>query len=151
MHWTLLHLLLGCGVGAEERLESAQKNLQSGQYDPAIDDAGQGLQASPDDRTAWGLELVILEASARSGKAAETAAKLEQLATKHPDRVTPSLFSGSAQQLEDAGKTAEAIEILDAGLKRFPDDPTLASEVEKAKQAGDPAALERLKSLGYIQ
>jgi predicted Zn-dependent protease len=150
MKWTLL-LVLGCGVSPEDRLESARKNLQAGQFDPAIGDAAQGLQATPDDKTAWGLELVILEANARSGKAPETQAKLEELATKHPDRVTPSLYSGSAQQLKDAGKTGEAIEVLDAGLKRFPDDATLKSEVEKAKQTSDPAALERLKSLGYIQ
>ena len=80
---------------ARRHLESARKNLQGGQYDPAIDDAGQGLQASPDDhKTAWGLQLVILEANARLGKAAETKQKLEELAAAHPDRVTRRSTAG---------------------------------------------------------
>ena len=151
MTWTLL-LALACGASPEDHLESARKNLQSGQYDPAINDAAQGLQASPDDpKTAWGLELVVLEANARLGKAAETKQKLEELAAAHPDRVTPSMYSGSAQQLKDAGKTAESIEILDAGHKRFPDDETISKGIREAMEAGDPAALQQLKSLGYIE
>ena len=150
MTWTLL-LALACGASAEDHLESARKNLQSGQYDPAISDAAQGLQASPDDKTAWGLQLVILEADARLGKAAETKQKLEELATAHPDRIKASDYSGSAQQLKDAGKSGESIEILDIGHKRFPDDETISRAIRDAMEAGDPAAMERLKSLGYIE
>ena len=147
----ILLLLLACGKSASDHLEAARAARDAGQFDPAIQDAEHGLQADPDDKTAWGLQLVLLESYARSGKAAETKQKLEQLAAEHPDRVNPSMYSGAAQQLKDAGKGAEQIEVLDAGIKRFPDDPTLKSEVEKSKQTTDPAALERLKSLGYIQ
>jgi hypothetical protein len=150
MTWTLL-LALACGASPEDHLESARKNLDAGQFDPAINDAAQGLRGSPDDKTAWGLELVLLEANARSGKVAETKGKLNELEIAHPERVTASTYSSTAQQLKDAGKVADQIEVLDAGLKRFPDDPTLQSALEKAKQTNDPAALERLKSLGYIQ
>jgi predicted Zn-dependent protease len=150
MNWILL-LALGCGMSAEDHLEAAQKNLDGGQFDPAIDEASEGLKSSPDDKTAWGLELVILEADARSGKAPETKAKLEELEKAHPDRLNPSLYSGSAQQLKDAGKSTEAIEVLDAGHKRFPDDPTINRAIEDAKQQTDPAAIEKLKSLGYIE
>ena len=150
MTWILL-LALACGKSASDHLDAAREDLAKGQYDPAINDAGQGLQASPDDKTEWGLQNVILEANARAGKAAETKQKLEELATKHPDRITPSLYSGSAQQLKDAGKAGESIEILDAGHKRFPDDPTISKGIRDAMQQGDPAALERLRSLGYIQ
>lgn len=150
MTWTLL-LALACGASAESHLESALKNLQSGQYDPAINDAAQGLQASPDDKTAWGLQLVVLEAYARSGKAAETNAKLEELATKHPDRVTPALYVEKADQLKGAGKAAEAIDTLHAADTRFPDDKAIDDALAKSSVEADPAAMERLKSLGYIQ
>jgi tetratricopeptide (TPR) repeat protein len=147
----ILLLALACGKSASDHLEAARDDLDKGQYEPAIEDAEHGLQADPDDKTAWGLELVILEANARAGKVAETTGKLYELEVRHPDRLIPSLYSGSAQQLKDAGKTAEAIEVLDAGHKRFPDDPTIAKALEDAKKSDDPAALERLKSLGYIQ
>ena len=147
----ILLLALACGKSASDQLDAARQELDGGQFEPAIQDAGQGLQSNPDDKTEWGLQLVLLEASARAGKATETKQKLEELATKHPDRVTPSLYSGSAQQLKDAGKGGDFIEVLDAGHKRFPDDPTISKMIREAAEAGDPAALERLKSLGYIQ
>lgn len=154
MKWTLL-LALACGVSPEDHLESARKNLQSGQYDPAINDAVQGLQASPDDKTAWGLELVVLEAYARSGKATETTAKIEGLATAHPDRVTPALYRSTADQLTNAGHSAEAIGVLDLGHKRFPDDAAIneaiAKAIESSKAGTDPEALKRLQTLGYVE
>ena len=43
--------------------------------------------------------------------------------------------------------------MLDAGLKRFPDEPTLVALIEEAKAAPAPGSdeLEMLQSLGYIQ
>ena len=138
-----LLLALACGKSASDHLEAARKERDQGQFDPAIEDAGLGLQADPDDKTEWGLQLVLLDSYARAGKAAETKQKLEELAAEHPDRVNPSLYSAAADQLKGAGKTAEAIEVLDLGHKRFPDDPTIAAALEKAKleSASDPAAL----------
>jgi|SRR6185436_5365753 len=147
----ILLLALACGKSASDHLEAARKDLDQGQFEPAIQDAEHGLQADPDDRTEWGLQLVLLEGYARSGKAAETKQKLEELAAEHPDRITASNYSAAAQQLKDAGKSADQIEILDAGHKRFPDDPTISKGIREAAEQGDPAALERLKSLGYIQ
>ena len=149
----ILLLALACGKSASDYLEAAREELDGGQLDPAIADAGEGLRASPDDKTEWGLELVILEAYARSGRASETNAKLEELANKHPDRVKPALYVEKADQLKGAGKAAESIDTLHAGDKRFPDDAGIDAALDKAtkESANDPAALERLKSLGYIQ
>jgi predicted Zn-dependent protease len=147
----ILLLALACGKSASDHLEAARKDLDQGQFDPAIQDAEHGLQADPDDRTEWGLQLALLEAYARAGQAADTKQKLDELAAEHPDRIQPSDYSGSAQRLKDAGKGGESIEILDAGHKRFPEDATISKMIREAAEAGDPAALERLKSLGYIQ
>ncbi len=150
MTWILL-LALACGKSASDHLEAARKANDQGAFEPAIQEAEHGLQADPDDKTEWGLQLALLESYARSGKAAETKQKLEELAAEHPDRIKPSDYSGSAQQLKNAGKTGESIEILDIGHKRFPEDATISRMIREAAEAGDPAALERLKSLGYIQ
>jgi len=149
----ILLLALACGKSASDHLEAAREDLGAGQFEPAIEDAEHGLQSGPDDKTQWGLQLVLLESYARSGRSAETKQKLGELVAEHPDRVKPSLYVEKADQLKGAGKSAEAIEVLDEGLKHFPGDPTIGAALEKAKveSAGDPAALERLKSLGYIQ
>lgn len=50
--------------------------------------------------------------------------------------------------------TLEAIEVMDAGIKAFPESPRMAAvkkEVaEAAQKAKDPAAMQKLKGLGYI-
>ncbi len=96
---------------------------------------------------------MILEATARAGKAAETKQKIEELAAAHPDRITASDYRTTADQLEGAG--AEGIEVLHLGDKRFPDDPSIdaavAKEIEKSKTQQDPAALEKLRTLGYVE
>jgi hypothetical protein len=61
-------------------------------------------------------------------------------------------FAVTADQLRAAGQGAAAIQALDQGLKRFPDDPALLAQIEQAKKASAPGSeeLERLRSLGYL-
>ena len=62
------------------------------------------------------------------------------------------ICSNSSRQLRSAEQGGAAIQVLDLGLKRFPEDATLLALIEEAKQA--PAAgseeLEMLRSLGYV-
>ena len=108
----------------------------------------QGLQGLPDESTAWGLQLVVLEANARAGKAAETKQKLEELGAAHPDRVTAPLYRSTADQLKGAGKTGEAIEVLDLGHSASHDaaiNQTSPRRSRQSKSQQDPAALEELR------
>lgn len=146
-------LLAGCAESARDSLGDARQALAESRYDDAIATADAGLAAGGDEVTAWGLELVRLEALARGGRGDDTLVQLEKLAGKRPEQVPPSQYSASADQLRTAEQAAAAIQVLDLGLKRFPEDATLLALIEEAKQA--PAAgsdeLEMLRSLGYVE
>jgi len=55
-------------------------------------------------------------------------------------------------ELKSAGQGVVAIEVLDLGAKRFPEDPLIAKMIGDASAGGgDPAELEMLRSLGYVE
>ena len=145
--------LVACGESARDSLDQARKELAQTRYSEAIAAADAGLARKPDAITSWGLEIVKAEALARSGKGPETLAQLEKLAAGWPDNLGANQYAASADQLRGAGQGAAAIEALDLGLKRFPDDPNLKAQIEQAKQASGPGSeeLERLRSLGYLK
>jgi tetratricopeptide (TPR) repeat protein len=144
--------LAACGGSARESLEQARKELAQTRYPEAIDAADAGLARSPDEITSWGLEIVKTEALARSGKGPETVAQLEKLVAGWPDNMRADQYAATADQLRAAGQGAAAIQVLDLGLERFPQDPALRGQIEQAKQAAEPGSeeLENLRSLGYI-
>ncbi len=148
----LLAVAAACSKSGHDYLAAARASLNSSAYDDAIAAAESGLAAESDDITTWGLELVKLEAHARAGHGEQTKAQLRNLAQQYPSRLSASEYTGTAQQLQAAGQGAAAIEVLDLGAKRFPDDKLIASMIAKSASAGsDPAELEMLKSLGYIE
>ena len=146
--------LAACGESARDALEQARKALAETHYSEAISAADAGLARDPEAVTSWGLELVKLEALARSGKGDETLAQLAKLTTAWPDNMLADQFAATADQLRAAGQGAAAVDAIDLGLKSFPDDPALRAQIEqaKAKAASGPdnAELERLRTLGYI-
>ncbi len=142
-----------CGCGGDERdaLSDARSKLSDAAYRDAAAAAEAGLGRSPDAVTAWGLELVKLEALARGGDAEAVKAQLEQLARRHPERVPATQYSATAHQLRTAGQRAAAIEVLDMGLQRYPGNATIERLIGQAAAAEvDSAELEMLRSLGYI-
>ena len=148
-----LLLLLACAESAQEQLSSARQALAESNYDIAIEAAEQGLAAGGDEVTAWGLQLVRLEALARAGAGEDALALLAQLARERPEQVTPGQYSATAGQLRAAGEGGAAIQALDQGLKRFPEDASLQGLIEEAKQAPAEGSdeLEMLRSLGYVE
>jgi predicted Zn-dependent protease len=143
---------LGCGGSAHDELALARQALADADYSEALDAADSGLAESPDEVTGWGLELVKLEALARSGDGAAAAAQLNALAERHPDRVPVTQYSATAHQLRAAGRKPEAIQVLDAGVKRFPDDAMLVRLIGAEDSAGmESAELDMLRSLGYVE
>ncbi len=146
-------LLCGCGGSAQDHLAEAREEVAAGSWSGALESADAGLASGPDATTRWGLELVKLEALARAGEGGMAKQQLELITSLHPDHVPPTQFSATADQLRSAGAGPEAIEVLDMGLKRHPGDPTLERMIGAASSSGesDPAELEMLRSLGYIQ
>jgi hypothetical protein len=144
--------LLACGGGAAESLESARSELAASDWDGAVASAEAGLKSSDvNPAQQWQLELVRLEAYARGKKADQATATLERLATEHSKQVNGGLYATTAGQLHQAGDSAGAIAVLDAGMKRFPQDTELSAAIDKVKAAGSPEDVEMLKQLGYIQ
>lgn len=147
-----LLLLCACAKSAQDHLAEARSQLAAGAHDEAVAAAEAGLAAGPDAVTTWGLELVKLEAHARAGHGEAAKAQLAELAERFPERVTAGEYSSTAQQLQAAGEGPAAIELLDLGSKRFPEDALIAKLLAEAVESGsDPAELEMLRSLGYIE
>jgi len=139
-------------MSSQEHLAAAREALAATDYDAAVESARAGLAAAPDEVGSWGLELVVLEAHARAGQGPQARAQLERLAADYPDRIPASEYSAAASQLKAAGEGSAAIEVLDLGMKRFPEDRLLAALIEaSASGVSDPAELEMLRSLGYIE
>lgn len=149
----MVFALLGCQESAYDHLAEARQEFEDAAYLEAINSADAGLQAGPDERVAWGLELVKLDAYARGGYGEYTSQQLERLVALHPDRIPPSQYSATAHQLRSAGDGASAIVVLDMGLERYPGDPVIERLIaaSSASPSSDPAELDMLKTLGYIE
>jgi ABC-type uncharacterized transport system auxiliary subunit len=150
--------LCGCEMSRQDHLIEARAALADAAYDEAIAAAEAGLRAAAagsqdalDDATSWGLELAKLEAHARAGNGEQAKAQLTELARLHPNRVVASEYFATAQQLRGAGAGTAAIEVLDMGAILFPYEPVIGRMIEEASAGGDPAELELLRSLGYVE
>ena len=76
------------------------------------------------------------------------------LARKHTDLVKEPDFATIIRELVRKRAISEATEVVQAGMKSFPQSPTMKAilnEVgdEAKKSSVDPAALDKLKGLGY--
>ena len=154
----LIASMCGCEMSRQDHLMEARSALADAAYDDALAAAEAGLRAAvagsqeaPDDATSWGLELAKLEAHARAGHGEEAKEQLTELARLHPNRVVASEYFATAQQLREAGAGTAAIEVLDMGAILFPYEPVIGRMIEEAGESGDPAELELLRSLGYVE
>ncbi|MBW1845372.1 MAG: hypothetical protein JRJ05_13600 [Deltaproteobacteria bacterium] len=142
-------------MSRQDHLIEARAALADAAYDDAVAAAEAGLRAAaqdvPDDATSWGLELAKLEAHARAGHGEEAKAQLARLAELHPNRVEASEYFATAHQLRGAGAGTAAIEVLDMGAILFPYEPVIGRLIEESGESGDPAELELLRSLGYVE
>jgi hypothetical protein len=145
-------------MSRQDHLIEARAALADAAYDDAVAAADAGLrlaatgaQDALDDAISWGLELAKLEAHARAGHGEEAKAQLDQLVQLHPNRVEASEYFATAHQLRGAGAGTAAIEVLDRGAILFPYEPVIGRMIEESSEGGDPAELELLRSLGYVE
>ena len=153
-HWLGLLACLwlaACGGTPQDHLGAARAALADASWSDALEEAESGLSASPEDPVAWGLELVKLEALARSGDGDAALAQLTHLGERYAEWVPPSQYSATASQLRLAGNRPAAIQILDLGLKLHPEDWAIAQLIDQAKEGStDSEELELLCTLGYV-
>ena len=146
-------LLAGCAESARDSLADARQALAEARYDEAVAAADAGLALEADDVTQWGLELVRLEALARAGRGDDVVAQLQALAAARPADVPATQYATTADQLRASDQGAAAIQVLDLGLQRFPEDQALRGLIEQARSAPEAGSqeLEMLRSLGYVE
>ena len=101
---------MGCGKGSQEYLAEARQSLANSAYSDAIAASDAGLQAEPDEVSAWGLELVKLEAFARGGQGEAVMGQLDHLAQAYPTHLTGAEYSSAAHQLSAADQGTLAIQ-----------------------------------------
>ena len=143
---------LACSRSAYDLLADARQGLSEAAYDDAIAAADEGLAAGPDEKTEWALEMVKLEALARGGYGDLATSQLSTLENSYPARIPVTQYAATSGQLRAAGKSPEAIQILDYGLQRFPGDPMLTRLLGLGDKEGmGSAELDMLRSLGYVE
>jgi hypothetical protein len=147
--------LSGCSSGPD--VEALQKDVESAiqakDYAGAVAKADAALKeeaVSKDPAKAWRFESMKLNALAEGGKGAEVKANLERLAGTYDKQVNASLYHSLADKVRTAGDGGGYADLLDAGVKKFPDDKTFQEAIDAMKNSADPAEVERLKALGYL-
>jgi cytochrome c556 len=108
--------------------------------------------AKGDKALVWQVSQIKLQAMARGGDPA-AATLLEQLASEYAAQIKSPLYMSVASELKKAGQTSAAIDVLDAGNKRFPAESeafTAAIQELNATEELDPAEIQKLQALGYL-
>jgi hypothetical protein len=162
----LLSLLTAClALGAcgqatlDEDIAALQSSYDGGDFAAVVANAPAVLKRCEDegvpDTKAWRVEKLQLQAVARQGKGGEALEHLEELSDSRPDKVDGKLYAQVCQLVTDAGDLDGAIDVLHAGVEKYPDlkpvfDPQIKALAAKAAAEGDSAATDKLKALGYL-
>jgi len=148
----LLLVATACGgSGSSDPVGDARDALNAGDFAAARSVCDDNL-AGADAKTAAALKLIRIKALASLGEAADVLGSIDDLPAAS---VTTALYVGLAGRLQNAGELVGAIEVTDAGARRFPDmKDAFAAVIEELKASaaagGDDAATEKLRSLGYL-
>ena len=147
--------LAACGGGdPAEHTDQGYAALNSGDAETALDHFAAALGAlGPTDPGYERARMGEIEAKIRLRPDAAAQSFLAY-ATEQPSQVDAGDYHKVGVQLSERSALSDAVVVLDAGLKRFPDDPKLAEAMEKttaaAQKAGDSGALDKLRGLGYV-
>lgn len=148
--------LPSCGGAADAKTltDDGMSALNSGDHDDAATKFAAALEALADDTANVQYaraKMGHIEATIRSDAAA---AKDEFLAYAASNEATPDDYSAIGRKFASAGKFSEAIDILDAGMKKFEGSDVLNKLVDNiktaAEKAGDSGALSKMAGLGYL-
>ena len=93
--WIALCLAMACGGGDLNVEEAANTAMSAGDFGVAMDKASTGIEsarASGDRAAVWRLEMIVLEAMARSGQGALVVAELERLSADYAKQVNAKLY-----------------------------------------------------------
>ncbi len=147
--------LVSCNGGATaDPMSAAETALQAGDSSKAVallQKHVAGLDASSAD---YREATLLLCSALAEGAPKEASAKLLSLAQQQPEAITAKDFRDVQSYLQTHGHYLEAIDVMDAGLKRWAGDPLMLEVKDRllaaVQNAGDAAATAKLKGLGYM-
>jgi len=147
-----LTLALTACPGAEDA--DPVQLIQQGQYDQAIE-AAESQLASVEAGSADHKDLVIVYAEALAeSRADESRDAFLAFASEYPDMVVQKDYKYVVSGLRTHSAYLQAIDVMDAGKKRWADDATIDELVEALKQdiakSGDADSMAKMKGLGYM-
>lgn len=146
--------LLACNGDPVDPLQAAETALQAGESRTAIELLERHLpsldRGSVDHREA----TILLCRALAEQRPVESKDAFLALAAAQPDSVGPKEFKDVQSYLQTYGHFSEAIDVMDAGLKRWPGDETMLKVkdvlIAAVQSAGDAEATAKLKGLGYL-
>jgi hypothetical protein len=146
-------VLLGCGASSKELTDKGAAALGSGDARSALESFDGALkQMSPSDPDYLRASMGRCQALARldPNRAKED---FLALARSQPGKLREQDYAQIADELVKTRAASDAIDVMDAGVKAFPESPQMQvlkqRVVEASKKSKDPAALGKLKGLGY--
>jgi len=148
--------LFACGSSDPRALiDEGATALNSGKYAEAAASYEKALAALGENKSDAQYKMAKLGHVQAGARLDAASAKTEFLSyAQGNSQVSDSDYSKVASKFGDAGKFAEAIEILEVAKKAYPESPHLEALVkelgDRAKQSGSNEALDKLKGLGYI-
>ena len=148
---TLL-LFVAAGCGSSDPKSEGYSAIQSGDWETAAQNFSTALTgldpAAPDY-----VELSVARCQALAHTDPDRA-KREFVALAGKTTLATKDFTIVVSDLVSEGHHLPAIDILDLGVKTFPEDPKMNQLKDKVVQASqeteDPAVLEKLKGMGYL-
>jgi hypothetical protein len=150
----LLGLSACSGGDPKELSDQASSALATGDDRRALEGFEKALASLMPGDPAWlRASLGRCQALARLDPPAAKKAFLE-LARAHSAKVEVVDFGMIVGELVRKGAMIEAIDVMDAGIKLYPESPEMTSiraqVMEASSKTQDPAAMQKLKGLGYV-
>lgn len=154
---TLPLVLTACGGGSADpaaATSAGYEALGKGDAEQAVDHFAKALgQLKPGDPGYKRARMGEVEAKIQLAPEAAAGSFLEY-ARSQPEQVVAEDYRKVGVQLSDRKALKAAVDVLDAGLKRFAGDAKLKESMDltvaAAETSGDTSALDALRGLGYI-
>jgi len=153
-------LAVACGgPSLDDSITALQSSYDSGSYEQVLQEAPGILERckseNAGDAQAWKVEKTRLLSLGKLGRGDEATDELARLDGEYQGKVKAELYAQVGNLVMNADEYTQAVTVLDAGAKKFVDKkavflPIIETCKTKATEAGDSAALDALKSLGYL-
>ena len=141
------------GSDPTKQADDAQSALSEGDYAEARSQAEAGLKAAgtADKNLAWRLERIRVEALAMQGDGQEVLTTVARLSGDYPQQCNATYYGKLGTLLVAAGQPGRAVDVVHAGIEKFPDRKAdFDGLIKSIEESGDAEALATLKTLGYL-